>query len=480
METPAKVAGVLALAVAAFLGGTWYARRETPTTAREVVPKVLYYACPMHPKYRSGKPGNCLSCGMRLEAVYVDGDGRAADVQPAGGLASMSGAIRVPLAAQQTIGVRLARVARASVSQTMRVSGRVSADETRIHKVIAAADGLTREIKSTTTGSLVRNGEMLASFYAPEFQGAQQAYLFALSSMDRFHAGGSETQSQIELTEANIQQARDTLLVLGMGEPQIDEISRTRQLSQNIWLTAPVAGFVILRNLSPGQRFEKGTELYRIADLSRVWVLADLFEDEAEYVRPGQSVTVHYRRKTFTAKASEVLPQFDPATRTLKARFETENPDYALRPDMFVDVELPVSRPPAISVPVDAVIDSGMKKTVFVANGNGYFEPRAVETGWRFGGQVEIVKGLVAGEQIVVSGTFLIDSESRLRAAAEIASPAKLTDPVCGMDVDPATAGNRKSTHQGKTYYFCTDECKRKFDQNPESYLKQAANPQRH
>ena len=142
-----------------------------------------------------------------------------------------------------------------------------------------------------------------------------------------------------------------------------------------------------------------------------------MFENEAECVRPGQSVTVRYQRKTFTAKASEVLPQFDPATRTLKARFETDNPGYALRPDMFVEVELNVDLPRSIAVPVDAVIDSGLKKTVYVAKGGGYFEPRVVETGWRFGDRVEVTKGLGEGEQIVVSGNFLLDSESRMRTS---------------------------------------------------------------
>ena len=146
---------------------------------------------------------------------------------------------------------------------------------------------------------------------------------------------------------------------------------------------APATGFIIARNVSPGQRFDKGAEWYRIADLSRVWVLADLFRNEAEYVRPGMKVrvTIPETKKTLNAVVSKVLPQFDPNSRTLKVRLELDNPGYALRPDMFVDVEFPVTLPAALTVPADAVLDSGLKKTVFVDRGNGLFEPREVETG---------------------------------------------------------------------------------------------------
>ena len=185
-------------------------------------------------------------------------------------------------------------------------------------------------------------------------------------------------------------------------------------------MVAPTPSFIIARNVSPGQRFEKGTEWYRLADLSQVWILADLYENEAEYIRPGEKVqvTYPYQKRNFQATVSQVLPQFDPTTRTLKVRLEMANPDFALRPDMFVDVEFPITLPPAISVPVDAVLDSGLKKTVFIERGDGYFEPRQVETGWRLGDRVQVLNGLQPGEKIVVSGNFLIDSESRMKLAA--------------------------------------------------------------
>ena len=252
---------------------------------------------------------------------------------------------------------------------------------------------------------------------------------------------------------------------------------------RKIEIRAPESGFILIRNLTLGERFQRGAELYRIADLSRVWILADIFENESRHFQPGISVKVTHPtlKKTFHARVSNVLPQFDPATRTLKIRIEANNPDYALRPDMFVDVEFPIQLPPAIAVPVDAVLDSGLRKTVFVDRGNGFFEPRQVETGWRYGDRVEIVKGLMPGERIVVSGTFLLDSESRMKmAAAGMATrvedrPAK--DPVCGMNVDEnkAKAAGRISEYGGKAYYFCADQCKQQFDRDHKRYVDKPA-----
>jgi RND family efflux transporter MFP subunit len=229
--------------------------------------------------------------------------------------------------------------------------------------------------------------------------------------------------------------------------------------------------------VSPGQRFEKGTEWYRIADLSRVWILADVFEREAKYFKPGQNakVTLPYQDRTYQATVSEVLPIFDPTTRTLKVRLETDNPGFTMRPDMFVDVELPVTYPSAITVPSDAILDSGLRKTVFVDWGKGFFEPREVETGWRVGSRVEVTKGLEPGERVVISGNFLIDSESRLEMAAMGMQGTVCKDPVCGLKVsqNKAEKAARKIAYLGNTYYFCSDECKHQFEKEPGRYAKE-------
>ncbi len=384
------------------------------------------------------------------------------------------GTVRVSPEKQQVMGVQLGTAERASETHTLRLLGRVAADETRVYRINAAVDGWIRQIFSNTTGSLVKKDEPLASFYSPEFRSAQQAYIFGLGAKDRFQEQGADTPGQAQASKYTVDQYVDTLRNLGMGDLQIQEIARTRQISQTILIRSPATGFVTVRNVSPGQRFEKGSELYRIADLRRIWVLVDVFENEARYLKPGTIVQVNLpqQSKTYQARVSAVLPLFDPATRTLKVRLEMDNPGYVLRPDMFVDVELPVTFPPAVVVPADAVLDSGVRKTVFVDRGSGLFEPREVKTGWRFANRVEIVEGLEPGERIVVSGNFLLDSESRLELAAAGMSGSLSRDPACGaaVSVKKAEKAGRTSLHQGRTYYFSSSECKEKFDRDPDRY----------
>jgi YHS domain-containing protein len=179
---------------------------------------------------------------------------------------------------------------------------------------------------------------------------------------------------------------------------------------------------------------------------------------------------------------SDTLPQFDPQSRTLKTRFELDNAGDILRPDVFVDVELHVNMPSAVTVPADAVIDSGRRKTVFVDRGSGVFEPRLVETGWWLGDRVQITQGLEPGERIVTSGNFLIDSESRMQAAAAEPAPSPprtgmMKDLICGMDVDPQAPAALKVRHDGRTYYFCSEQCKRSFEAAPAKYVPQMRGP---
>jgi membrane fusion protein, copper/silver efflux system len=384
------------------------------------------------------------------------------------------GTVKITPEKQQIIGVKVGIVEKKAMTHTLRVLGRVSADETRIYRVIASADGWILETFNNPTGALVKKDEVLASYYTPELLAAERAYLNYLDGIYRQQGARKEFPDQIGL--AARLQVTDNLKKLGMGDLQIEEIASTRQFTQHILIRAPVAGFVIARNVSPTQRIEKGTELFRIVDLSRVWIVADIFENESKYVQPGSNVkvSVSHQGKSFQAKVSEILPQFDPTTRTLKVRLEADNPGYNLKPDMFVDLELPITLPPVITVPADAVLDSGLKKTVFVDQGNGFFEPREVETGRRMGNRVEIVKGLKPGERVAISGNFLIDSESRLELAATGMVGALSKDPVCGMDVamSKAEKAGRKSVYKNVSYYFCSDECKAQFDKNPERYVK--------
>jgi YHS domain-containing protein len=275
--------------------------------------------------------------------------------------------------------------------------------------------------------------------------------------------------------------AIDDLLSFGMDEIQIAELARTRKLTPDIELRSPVTGYVLSRSVFPKQRLERGTELYRVADLSRLWVFADLFESDAQYVRAGTAALLSFPFRQgvpIRARISNVLPQLDATTRTLKVRLDIDNQEMTLRPDMFVDVEIAATLPEAVTVPSDAVVDSGLRKLVFVDRGSGYFEPRRVETGWRSDDRVEIVKGLMPGERIVVSGNFLLDSESRMKAAAMGIVTAEI-DPVCGMEVDQtkAKASGRTATYHGTSYSFCSDTCRKRFDATPERFVPGPSGP---
>jgi len=445
---------LVVLLALSFVAGHWYTLRNADRKNST------------NPAHTSDKP-EIASHGMKTEPAGADDE----SMPP--------GAVRITPEKQQVIGVRTGVVEKAAVEHFIRTVGRVAPDEKRVYRLVAGVDGWIRETYNNDTGTLVKKDERLASFYSPQFRAAQLAYISLMSSSpdDRFHAGGRQALAPSQQASVSLQTYIDALESLGMSEQQMKEIASTRQMTDRVFIMAPVTGFILARNVSPGQRFDKGTEWYRIADLSRVWVLADLFRSEAEYVRPGMKVrvTIPETSKTLHAVVSKVLPQFDAASRTLKVRLELDNPGYTLRPDMFVDVEIPITLPPAMAVPVDAVLDSGLRKTVFVDRGKGFFEPREVETGWRFANRVEIIKGLTPGERIVTSGTFLIDSESRLEMAASGMYGTLSKDPVCGVDVslNKAEKAGRKSIYQGKTYYFSSDDCKRQFDKNPDQFVKE-------
>ena len=469
----------------AFLAGSWYSRRTAVTSSPAIDKKVLYYVDPMHPAYTSGKPGTAPDCGMQLEPVYA-GAGPAVSGMDSGSSPQPPGAVKISPEKQQLLGVRIGQAEKASGAYTLRLFGRIASDESRLYKLNSGVDGFMQKISAVTTGSQVAKGQLLAEFSSPEFLSPMQSYLFSVNTLDQVKEGGGATPTQLEINTGNVYQTYDRLQSLGMSSLQIDEIGRTRRVARTIKILAPADGFVLARNVSPGQRFEKGVEWYRIADLNRVWILADVPGSQAQYVRPGLRgrATLVDRRVTRVATVSQVLPQFDGATRTLKVRLEADNPSFILRPDMFVDVELPIALPPGVAVPADAVLDSGLKKTVFVDRGGGYFEPRQVETGWRLDGRVEIVSGLEPGERIVTSGNFLLDSESRMKQAAGTpaqsagtpADPAR--DPVCGMDLSGAKVVH-ESEYGGKRYRFCSSQCQRAFAKEAERYVNKAADGNR-
>ncbi len=373
---------------------------------------ILYYTDPMHPAYKSDKPGIAPDCGMELVAVY--GDEARDSLHPAHSDLPASD-LHIDAASQKLAGIRLASVVRTTTARTIHAVGRVVPDETRVYKLNAGVDGFIRETYRDSVGTIVTKDQRLAAFYAPEFLSAASGFLAANERIP-----GSVTNEGAR----SIQNYTDRLRNLGMSDPQIRHITETRRLPDTIDIVAPVDGVILARNISPDQHFEHGMEFYRIADLRQVWVVAELDRQDQLFVRGGEpaQITLRDEGRHFPARISDSLPQSDLAGGTVKVRLELKNPKLILRPEMTVDVEMSIRQRPAIVVPTDALIDSGTHTRVYVEHGVGVFERRDVETGWRTDEAVEILSGVQPGDRVVVASTFLVDSESRLRTAAQFAT----------------------------------------------------------
>ncbi len=386
--------------------------------------RVLYYVDPMHPSYRSAKPGIAPDCGMELVPVYADT--AANSIVP--GNKSGSGT-NIDSAVQQLYGIRLAKAEKQAEHQSLRLFGRVGAEDTRIFRVDFGADGYVKETHDDAVGNHVKKDQHLAIVYSPDFLAVAGGYLAANertpgapnSAKDNNATGAAQNSASV-LARA------DRLRNLGMSDTQIDEMTQSKRLPEDVYVVSPTDGFILTRTVSPGMRVERQTPFYTIGDLSKVWIEAEIFGRDARSIRPGTSATVSIPDTDQTLRASiiAVLPDVDAVTHAVKVRLEADNPGYKLRPGMFVNVDVPVALPAGLSVPVDAVVDSGLEKRVFLQTAENHFEPRMVETGWQIGDRVQIVNGLQEGDIVVASGTFLVDSESRLHSDARPAASAAM------------------------------------------------------
>jgi membrane fusion protein, copper/silver efflux system len=428
------IAVVLAIAAVYTFGQ----RHPQPPTDSAQGRHVLYYVDPMHPTYKSDKPGIAPDCGMRLEPVFAEDAGKAPQ-SPA--LAQLpTGAVSIDGGTQRLLGIRLAPVERSSATRIIRVVGRVIPEDSRVYRINSGADGFIRETYNDSVGMPVRKNQKLATYYAPEFLAAASGFLAASERVP-----GSVAKEGAR----SIQNYTDRLRNLGMSDVQIKQIADSRQLPESIDVVAPVDGFILARSISPGQHFTHEMEFYRIADLSRMWVAAEVYEQEALHLRPGAMAQLILRDegRRLPARVTDSLPQSEAGGGTVKLRLEVDNPKTILRPEMLVDVELPVRLAPALTVPLDALIDSGERTRLYVERGDDVFEPREVKTGWRFGERVEILQGVQPGERVVVSATFLVDSESRLKTPAYRPTTALTTQRPAAMPEDMAApktdGGNR-------------------------------------
>jgi multidrug efflux pump subunit AcrA (membrane-fusion protein) len=391
-------------------------RKHTPAGAQARRP--TGYHCPMHPNYRSDKPGDCPICGMKLVPDEEQPAGPTAAATEAAPGAMPMGAIHVSPQMQQLIGVKFGEVTRTGGVYSFRALGKVAMDETRVARVHPRIEGWIDQVYVDFTGKYVEKGQPLLTIYSPELLASQQEYLLAMRSREILQHGPLPNLRPDG--DALIAAARKRLELWDFSDSQIAQVERTGKPLLNVTLYSPIGGYVITRNAFPKQRITPETELYTIADLSRVWIFADVFENDAPMIRLGMPVRLSLSYgggKKLRGRVDYVQPEVDSTTRTLKVRIDADNPGLVLKPDMFADVEFELALPPRLTVPSEAVLDSGLRKTVFVDRGNGYLEPRQVETGERIGERIEILNGLREGERVVISGNFLIDSESQLKSA---------------------------------------------------------------
>lgn len=424
---------VLGMVIIASFSFGYLGRRSRQSETR----RILYYQDPMHPSYRSDKPGIAPDCGMDLVPVYAN------DVEKplSSNQGSALGEVEIDSGVQQLYGIRLATVEKDSGQETIRVFARVEPDETRVFHVNFGTDGFVKETHDDAIGNHVSKDQHLAVVYSPDFLAVAGGYLAANERTPGAPNSARDNSASTAAYGAASAQARaDRLRDLGMSDSQINEMSKERKLPENVYVVSPVDGFILSRNISPGMRFERHADLYTIADLRHVWIVAELFGKDAQTFRPGAKarITRPDTGENFIATVSKVLPEVDPVTHSLKTRLEADNPHFTLRPNMFVTVELPVSLPAGLTVPSDALLDSGKSKRVFIQTAPGHFEPRVVETGWRLNERVQIVKGLHEGETVVSSGIFLVDSESRLQLAHD-----SRTNPIGSASREQSEMGHR-------------------------------------
>jgi RND family efflux transporter MFP subunit len=460
---------VVPLVLLAGLAGWWIRGRTVASATPER--EVLYWVDPMNPGFRSPEAG-VAPCGMPLEPVYADG---AAGDSPTPD--PVAEAIRVPGARRQLVGIVVEIVEREAVEGRLRLPGRVAADERRAHVIAPKAVARVGALGVATEGSLVREGEFLVSLTGDSASITQWTLLEGLRDLDEVRRKDPDNTEEILRLEAAIRASEQTLLAYGMSREMIGEIKRKRQPSSNIEVHSPISGYVVSRSAVLGEEYHAFATLFVVADIRSVFVLVDVFNEDIELVRPGTkaSIRVPGRPQVFETVVGRVPPQFDSTFNGVKIRIEVDNQGQVLLPGMFVDVEMPIRMPETISVPAGAVIDSGLRKRVYIDLGEGRFTPREVRTGWRLGDRVQILEGLAPGEAVVVSGNFLLDSESRMRASGE--QPVAPVDPVCGMHVDVVGARNAAlvSENAGASYYFCNPACKERFDEDPQAFLAEAS-----
>jgi Cu(I)/Ag(I) efflux system membrane fusion protein len=391
--------------------------------------KVLFWRNPMNPAITS-PVFTKDEMGMDYLPVYAD-DGGAAD-EP-------TGTVKIDPVTVQNIGVRTVKAKRQAFSRSVRALGRVIADETRITRLHPKTEGWIEKLFINKTGEPVKKGDILFSIYSPKLVSSQHEYLLALRNLKAL--GESEYPDIREGARQMAEISRERLQLLDVPEHQIRELEQSGKPFKALHVHSPFDGIVMKLNVSEGEYVTPRSELYRLADLSKVWVQVDVYEYELSRVRVGDKAQITLKSmpgRIFEGMVSYIYPYAEARTRTIKVRLELDNPELALKPDMFADVTLNTGlQKDAVVVPDAAIVRSGERDQVFIVREPGKFEPREVTLGQSSEGWVQVLDGVKAGEEVVASALFLIDSESKLReATAKMMEAAKGGQSVGGADMD--------------------------------------------
>jgi Cu(I)/Ag(I) efflux system membrane fusion protein/cobalt-zinc-cadmium efflux system membrane fusion protein len=396
------------------------------------------------------KPAKKPAVRTGLEPVAA-GPTPKAETQP-----STSQSIEAPLApvqltpeSMQQIGVKTGIVERKSISDEIRATGTVDINERLVSYVQVRFRGYIREVFANATYQYVRKGDPLFTIYSPDLVATEQDYLNALK--DESHLGGSSVEGVASAARDLTEATEVRLHQWNIAPSEIAKLKETGALVPDLVFNSPVSGYITERNALPNLFVEPNTRLYTVADLSRVWVYAQVFQDDIGRLKPGDTaqVTVDaYPGRVFSGRMQSILPQVDAATRTVRVRLEVANPNVALKPGMFVNVDLKTNLGRQLVVPASAVLQSGTRQLVFVTDGKGRIEPKEVVLGPRAGEDLVVLKGLEAGQQIVTSANFLIDSESQLQAVA-----GSFTPPAAGAG---GTAASQSTPTSQATVDFTT------------------------
>ena len=415
-----KIAIPLVLIIlASAAGGGWYLwqmKSSGPATGQKAAQGKQLYTCSMHPFIIKDKPGTCPICGMELIKKIdgaADGSAQTAEQKQQ---AEMLGHVSLSPIQRVMANVATVEAKIGTLNKEINAVGIVQYDQSRQAKVTAWIAGRIDKLNVNTVGAFVSKDKPVAEIYSPDLLATQQEYLLAVKSRDQLK--NSPIASISQNGDGLVASAKQRLMLFGVKESQIAELLQAGKPIIRLPIYTPLSGIVIEKMVQQGQYVNVGEVLFNIADLSRVWVEIDVFENEVPFVRVGQKVEISSAVEhgaVFNGRISFVYPFHDPKTHTVKARVEMPNPGHMLRPDMFVNAIIRIPLVKGIVVPVTSVIDTGKRQVVWVETSPGMFEPRDVQAGERIDDKVQILSGIKAGDKVAVSGSYLIDSESQLK-----------------------------------------------------------------